>query len=202
MCGVVGFSCPAPTPEHINLLWRIMLESSIRGLHSFGIAYVDHGLVIEKAFRITDLTLPTCEKVIFHNRYATSGDYHNEVNNQPLSDGHRALVFNGVLDMRTKEEMEEAYGIKMKADNDGEILLRTFEEPREMMEYVNRSRVTFAGLVLTPDNRLFAFRNEGRPLWRATFKGATYYASTQDILLRASRDLRPEQIQPNTLHES
>lgn len=202
MCGVVGFACSDTTQEHLNLLWRIMLESSIRGLHSFGIAYVEEKLVIEKAWRLTDLNLPMCEKMIFHNRYSTSGDYHNHDNNQPLTDGKKALVFNGVLDMRTKEEMEEAYGIEMKADNDGEILLRTFEEPQEMMEYVNRSRVTFAGLVLTPENRLFAFRNEGRPLWKATFKGATYYASTQDILLRASRDLRPEEIQPNTLHES
>ena len=202
MCGVVGFSCPSPTQEHYDILWRVMLESSIRGLHSFGIAYVDSGLIVEKAFRLTDLTLPKSQKLIFHNRYATSGDYENHVNNQPLTDGQKALVFNGVLDMRTKEEMEEAYGIKMKADNDGEILLRTFEDPREMMEYVNRSNVTFAGLVLTPENRVFAFRNYGRPLWTANWEGATYYASTCDILLRADERLTPEEIEPNVLYES
>jgi len=201
MCGVVGFSCDSPTQQHYDLLGRLFRHSQIRGLHSFGLAYVDDGLKVEKAHKLDDLDIPQATRIIFHNRYSTSGDYLDHNNNQPLANTETALVFNGVLDMRTKQEIEEAYGITMPCDNDGALLLELCEnEPEIMLEWTKERNASFAGLVLSRSNELTAFRNTNRPLWLATFNGGLYFASTRDIFKRAMPELEPQELKPDVLY--
>tara|TARA_R110000803_G_scaffold198484_4_gene262248 strand:+ start:453 stop:704 length:252 start_codon:yes stop_codon:yes gene_type:complete len=75
MCGVVGFSCEEPDEDKIKLLQEIVYQSKIRGLHSFGYSYIDNGLQTKKRHDLKNVNLPFSSKIIFHNRYATSGDY-------------------------------------------------------------------------------------------------------------------------------
>ena len=203
MCGIVGYSCSDPTQEHYDLLRCIITQSKIRGLHSFGLSYCNNGLKTDKYHDIDNLELPQANKIIYHNRYATSGDYLNHNNNQPIVATGVSLVFNGVLDMRTKQEMEAHYNIKMSTDNDGEILLQLYgSHISSIQEYIRNTSGSFAGLLLTDSNKMYAIRNKNRPLWRLTYDNATFYASTQDIFKRVDRSFEPQLLTPFEVYES
>mgnify|MGYP000618844717 CR=1 FL=1 len=61
---------------------------------------------------INSVKLPISNNIIYHNRYSTSGDYKNHENNQPIFNNELSLVFNGVLDMGTKKQIENKYNIQ------------------------------------------------------------------------------------------
>ena len=66
MCGVVGFSCKDPIAEHYIVLQKIILQSKIRGLHSFGYTYNKDGRLITKKYHHIDkIELPKSKKLIF-----------------------------------------------------------------------------------------------------------------------------------------
>jgi asparagine synthetase B (glutamine-hydrolysing) len=114
------------------------------------------------------------------------------------------MVFNGVIDMRTKEEMESAWGVKMTTDNDGEIVLRKSElDPFKMLEIISGFG-SYSGLVLKvfkDDARLYAMTNGYRPLWILKDGETFFFASTKDIFIRALGDVHPEPLQINTVNE-
>ena len=191
MCAIIGFISDNPTAIALETLKKVFIESKIRGMHAYGYAAVQNGVLTEHKSNGLKSLLVSIDKptrLIGHCRYSTSGDYKDMNNNQPLRFGDEYLVFNGVIDMRTKAEMEAAYKIKMQSDNDGEIMLQA-ENRIEML----KSGITFSGLTLK-SHALAFFRNEGRPAYRATRYGATYIASTADILRRCL--LEPEPLNP------
>jgi glutamine phosphoribosylpyrophosphate amidotransferase len=203
MCGVVGYSCDNPIKEHYEILQAIIHQSKIRGLHSFGFSFYDQEVVTIKYHNIDKIELPAAKKIIYHNRYSTSGDYKNHDNNQPIAIGNMSLVFNGVLDMGTKQEMEEHYGIQMETDNDGEIVLKLCgTDPDKIQDYVQSTSGSFAGLILTPDNIMYAIRNKNRPLWMLNHRGAVFYASTRDIFKRVDESFKPIELDPYKVYES
>ena len=181
MCAIIGFVCSEPSKEAIDTLKQLFIESKIRGMHAYGYAAIQDGTIVEhKSNTLKPLldTIKTPTKLIGHCRYSTSGDYSNHLNNQPLRHGEERLVFNGVIDMRTKAEMEAAHRISMNSDNDGEIMLQAKDRMRLL-----KSKITFSGLTLN-SHRLAFFRNEGRPGYKGERFGATYIGSTADILRR------------------
>jgi glutamine phosphoribosylpyrophosphate amidotransferase len=191
MCAIIGFISDNPTAIAVETLKKVFIESKIRGMHAYGYAAIQDGVLMQHKSNglkslLTTINNPT--RLIGHCRYSTSGDYKDMNNNQPLRFGDEYLVFNGVIDMRTKAEMEAAYKIKMQSDNDGEIMLQA-ENRIEML----KSGITFSGLTLK-SHALAFFRNEGRPAYKATRHGATYIASTADILRRCL--LEPEPLNP------
>ena len=203
MCGVVGYSCESPIKEHYEILQAIIRQSKIRGLHSFGFSFYDKELVTIKHHYIDKIELPAANKIIKHNRNSTSGDYKNHDNNQPIAVGNISLVFNGVLDMRTKQEMEEHYQIDMETDNDGELVLKLCgSDPEKIQEYVQNTTGSFAGLILTENNKMYAIRNENRPLWMLNHSGAIFYASTRDIFKRVDQSFEPIKLDPYKVYES
>lgn len=203
MCGVVGYSCSNPKKEHYEILQAIIHQSKIRGLHSFGFSFYDQEVVTIKYHNIDKIELPAANKIIYHNRYSTSGDYKNHDNNQPIAIGNMSLVFNGVLDMRTKQEMEEHYGIQMETDNDGEIVLKLCgTDPDKIQDYIQSISGSFAGLMLTPDNTMYAIRNKNRPLWMLNHSGGVFYASTRDIFKRVDKSFEPIELDPYKMYES
>jgi len=202
MCGVVGFSCQKPDKEKIELLQKIIFQSKIRGLHSFGYSYLDNGIKTKKRHEIKNVNLPLANKIIYHNRYSTSGDYKDHNNNQPIINSEMSLVFNGVLDMGTKEEIEKKYSIVMNTDNDGEIILQKCSiNKKKIIEFIKESKGSFAGLILTASNELLAIRNINRPLWKLEHNNAIYLASTKDIFKRVDSNFEPEQLKEYRLYE-
>jgi glutamine phosphoribosylpyrophosphate amidotransferase len=196
MCAIIGFVCPEPSKEAIDTLKQLFIESKIRGMHAYGYAAIQDGTVIEyKSNTLKPLldSIRTPTMLIGHCRYSTSGDYRNHLNNQPLRHGDEWLVFNGVIDMRTKAEMQAAHRIEMSSDNDGEIMLQA----KDRMKLL-KSKVTFSGLTLN-SHRLAFFRNEGRPGYRGDRYGATFIGSTADILRRCR--MEPAQMNPYEVHE-
>lgn len=189
MCGVVGYS-GAPSAEARAQFIRLCDEARIRGEHAYGIAYHEEGkgVVCAKGtnFDVIMQLIPTPlpARIIFHARYSTSGDYRDMLNNQPIVIDGDALVFNGTVDMGTKDEMEQRNGLTMLTDNDGELVLRDIQDGHPFRRLAD-NLVTFAGIVLRGNGEMFAIRNALRPLWRFEVPGGTFLASTQDIALRA-----------------
>lgn len=131
---------------------------------------------------------------MFHNRYCTSGDYLVPENNQPIvyADKGVALVFNGTVDMGTKEEMEERSGYSLLTENDGELVLRDCCEGDPFRRIGRETGASFAGIVLgvqaDGSPYMYALRNEKRPLWAFETSAGYFIASTRDIASRAKLD--------------
>lgn len=195
MCAIIGFISDNPTAIAVETLKKVFIESKIRGMHAYGYAAIQDGHLMEaksNGLKSLLVSIDNPTRLIGHCRYSTSGDYKNMNNNQPLRFGDEYMVFNGVIDMRTKQEMERAYSISMSSDNDGEIMLQAKDRLAML-----RSEITFSGLTLN-SHALAFFRNEGRPGYKANRHGATYIASTADILRRCLLD--PEPLNPYEAH--
>lgn len=147
-------------------------ESTVRGLHNLGEFHKN-------------------KAGVYHARYCTSGGDH-----QPIYRNNKVLVFNGVIDMGTKEEMEWRHSVTMNTDNDGEIFLIKTNTWKSMIEFIDNPKITFAGLIIDSIT-ITAIRNERRPLWMYEDIDCRYFASTLDIFKRAGvNTLYCEQLEP------
>ena len=196
MCGIIGFSTTHKTTEQLELLHALMKESSIRGLHAFGVSFYNfyNDIVTEKWMELPSAIDFAGNTLIFHNRYSTSGDWHDVNNNQPIhtisydGKGDMSFALNGVLSMKLKEEYEEEYGIQCESENDAEIFNKLVAKGLSPVRALRKlGKASFAGVYLK-DGNLCALRNRKRPLYWFTKHGATYIVSTQDIAKRALSD--------------
>jgi glutamine phosphoribosylpyrophosphate amidotransferase len=194
MCGVIGYYSPELTITDKLYITKLFLESSVRGLHAFGIAWgtlgepleVYRSLSIKQVVeKVMEVRVRGTAVIIGHCRYSTSGDWQNIDNNQPLVDrANNLLVFNGVISMKKKEEFEEEYGRKFSVDNDGEIMLWKLSEGTEAaISLLKRPEVSYAGCHYV-NRRFTAFRNENRPLHQLKVGISTFIVSTEDIFRR------------------
>ncbi len=162
MCGIIGYVGEIDD----ELLARLEHESKVRGLHTF------YGYYSKRIG-------------IAHCRYSTSGE-----DPQPIQmDDGLIFCFNGVIDMRTKKEMEKAWGIKMATDNDGEIILQLAKTPQQSLEFLKHNPCSFAGL-WQYGGTLVAIRNAHRPLWCWDDGKVVILVSTADILKRSGLSLQ------------
>lgn len=193
MCGVVGYQTATPSRVLAQAFTALCEASLIRGLHACGVAWWDVGQRLHgrkwhdtaAALRELPLLLSRARAAVWHNRYSTSGDWHDHANNQPLHGEVHALAFNGVLDMRTRTEIEQAYGVTLQADNDGYLFLQALERGEDPVATLARLRGTFAGLWLDTSGQVWALRNRERPLWWFVHAGTPFAVSTADMAQRA-----------------
>ena len=160
MCGII-----AAINVDQKLVDKVVEESKVRGLHHLG--WRKFG-----------------KAVLYHTRYCTSGE-----DNQPIDWDGSSIAMNGVIHMGTKKEMEKRYNIKMKTDNDAEVLIQYLDSYSFEELCVMWPKVSIAA-VLVNKKKFFAFRNERRPLWLIEKQSSLLIASTQDILKRAGADYR------------
>ena len=188
MCGIIGFYSERKRPGEIKILSKLMEESSIRGIHSFGAAYFSGNKIKIKKSRV--LTRPELingfvsdeksNRFIFHCRYSTSGDFENMDNNPPIYANGAAIVMNGVISMKKKRGFEKEFKVKCKTENDSEIILR-----KDYLTFLKTNpKMSFAGIILK-GNKLNILRNNKRPLYRFDYYGATFIVSTVDIAYRS-----------------
>jgi glutamine phosphoribosylpyrophosphate amidotransferase len=191
MCSIIGFK----GEYNEELLEKIFFNSRIRGLHSFGYSYYDLQGLKTKKFLDYDLFLKSINKnapnlFVAHFRYSTSGDYKILENNQPLVENNTSICFNGVISQKSKDEMELEYQMKLQSDNDGFILLNNYENE----DFIKKNNISFACVGLK-ENKMFALRNNKRPLYIFTDEKNTIICSTKDILdrsgLKYSKELKP-----------
>lgn len=191
MCGVVGYCSKVVNIEHqLDLLMPVVYESKIRGLHAFGASHwTSDGVKTVKYHELDDLLVyllstPVRDFVV-HARYSTSGDWRDMRNNQPINVAGYSLAFNGVIDMRTKKEMEEAYDVSMETSNDGELFIRHMEQGGDPVEFVT-VHGSFAGVWYDDQGVMKALRNKHRPLWYFQDESCVLFASTRDIIKRGA----------------
>jgi len=181
MCGILGVVMKQYDPKILHVINQL----KIRGTHAYGIAYVESNEIKRCKSNCIEFVCAQIDRLklttfIFHNRYSTSGDYKDDNNNQPIIVGDTAMVFNGVISMKTKPEMEQEFDIKMSTDNDGEIMLL---KPNE---FYNPS-ASFAGVFLTK-SKCYGVRNNKRPMYLYQDENLQILVSTIDTLKRAGFD--------------
>lgn len=186
MCSIIGWN----GNFEADVVEKLCYNSRIRGLHSFGYSFLNQDQEINtKKFLdynefLYSLKADKPNKFIAHFRYSTSGDYKEENNNQPITRDSIAMVFNGVLDMRTKSQMEEAYCTKLLTDNDGELaIIHKTESEDSFISFVKNK--SFAGAFLDSSGDIKVFRNINRPSHIGDYNGTSVLASTKDILKRS-----------------
>jgi len=186
MCAVIGISIHDVSESDIELIKRIFLESRIRGKHATGVSYIKGDAIVTFS-----LPVPADEfiqqfdfheaidngdiNLIGHCRYSTSDLEYN----QPITDGNKAIVHNGVISQELPENWEELYGIKCETKNDTELLLRTEGNP-----FAAWPNASISAIVLYP-NKLRVYRNGKRPLYETVVENGFILTSTKDIARRA-----------------
>jgi len=122
--------------------------------------------------------------LIYHNRYDTSGDWHDMSNNQPLTFGNISIAMNGVLSMKPKNEYEKEFNVNCITENDTEVFVRKMLNNEDILDFLkNTEECTFASVILK-NNKVYALRNNKRPLHWFKYNGAVYVVSTADIVKR------------------
>lgn len=195
MCGIFGFSGPAVQPITLE---RSAFEAARRGPHSWGIAWTDERRrVVRGSGRITESpeALVPCHQaraLIGHCRLATSGDYRNLADAQPMLVADVALVHNGIV--RDSAERAAQAGIRLRTGCDSELLAAVVARMRgsagtrlaEALRGCLNPGEPFAVLALIGD-RLVGARS-GLPLYYATSAHGSYFCSLASGLIGA-RDL-------------
>lgn len=204
MCGVAGYTVrnKKNAAEAFWLFELLMAECQVRGRHASGAAWWDGvGVRSIKAplpakqlmtgAKWLDLKSAPPLNIIGHTRYSTSGDWHNNENNQPLVAGEHAIVHNGLVSMADKPGLEKAYGVKLRTSNDTEVLLKQVARHGIAKGFAKVAEVhppIFACAFLQGP-RLYVVRDHIRPLWLFDVEelGMIGFASTADIIKRAMK---------------
>lgn len=184
MCSIIAYN----GKYNKEIVEKICFNSRIRGLHSFGYSYIYKCSIITLKYLdykkfVKSLNENKPEKFIAHFRYSTSGDYKEKINNQPIQIGDTSMVFNGVIDMGTKQEMEQKYNCSMITENDGELAILEKKKGNEFLKQFIQQK-TFAGAFLDL-KKIQVIRNENRPCYVGLYNDAKIVASTKDILQRS-----------------
>lgn len=208
MCGVAGYVCNKKhAARAFAVFTRLMEESQVRGKHAAGVSWAKAGqletwkqpvpakqLVQTAEWEVLRQTPPTA--ILGHTRYSTSGNWHDNDNNQPLASAQLALVHNGLVSMAERGRVERQYGVKLKTANDSEVLLRRVEKAQgdvvKALEAVYRVEAPIFALgLLDAGGGLRVVRDHLRPLWLVSVEalGLTGFASTRDIVDRAAKGL-------------
>ncbi len=195
MCGIIGFYTKQATTENLYLLHNLMRESKVRGLHAFGCVWYEKSTLQQNKW----FNMPDKEwlnkfigrkdfKLIFHNRYSTSGNWENMKNNQPIIVQDIAIAMNGVVTMKPPEEWRKEYDVFCETENDAEIFLRLIEYGEKPLDILKSITGSFAAVVLE-DDVLYALRNSKRPLYWFYANKAIYIISTIDIAYRVNQGI-------------
>lgn len=186
MCAVIGISIHDVSESDIKLIKRIFLESRIRGKHATGVSYVKGDAIVTfslpvpadefiEQFDFREAIDDGMINLIGHCRYSTSDLEYN----QPITDGEKAIVHNGVISQELPENWESLYGIKCETKNDTELLLRTQGNP-----FAAWPNASISAIVLS-NNGMRVYRNGKRPLYETIVENGFIITSTKDIARRA-----------------
>lgn len=193
MCAVIGAIIKQPTEEDFNLLHRVFLESSIRGLHATGASWIWReeiatGITSSHAYdwlnRYFDALKQGVDNegnlyLVGHCRYSTSDLEYN----QPIFNNTVSVVHNGVITQEMPEKWKDLYGYEFETKNDSELILRTIESGKSPLEVFPDSSMAVAELYLN-ERQVRFYRNGKRPLYYSVIPNGYIVTSTEDIAAR------------------
>ena len=203
MCGVLGYISNKPD---LDLLRKLIIESSIRGLHATGISYkAECGKILtfihpgpaKEFLELFDLkkvlTSFGCA-VIVHCRYSTSDLEYN----QPIGNHNLSMVHNGVITQEPPEKWPDMFPDfgNFATKNDSEILWKAIVTDKfDSIEVMNPSIAACWLDASAPFLSVGVVRNGKRPLYKVSIddeegnvKGYIV-VSTSDILSRADSSI-------------
>ena len=195
MCGIIG--AKVKRPQGYQVLSRAIETLNIRGTHAYGIVSLINGKYdLYKTFDLDQIQeylkivcVPSA-KILFHNRYSTSGNYDDMDNNLPQGDEKLGYIsFNGVLEQSDSSNWHRLYDIDASNDNDVQILLKLMEQGHSILDLLKRyPNWSLAACMLTPD-KLLGFRNNKRPLYHYQDGDLEMFISAVDPIARISPSL-------------
>ena len=189
MCAIIGIVLKNPSDEDFDMVHRVFLESSIRGLHATGFSWVKDGQVHTKKYprpaSYIEFDFPSYVNengnlyMIGHCRYSTSDLEYN----QPMADNKFSIVHNGVITQELPENWKQLYGYDANTHNDSELILLARQESKNPLNEWEDS--SMAVCELRADKSLMAYRNGKRPLYMSIIGNGFVFTSTKDIAKRA-----------------
>lgn len=202
MCAVIGVLMQNPSNLDFDLIHKIFLESSIRGLHATGLSYVKDNIVHTISFPVPankfEFNFPDYINedgnlyLIGHCRYSTSDLEYN----QPISNKNISVVHNGVITQELPEKWKELYGYDCSTKNDSELLLHTIEE--NISPLIKWKDSSLAVCTLSANKTLQVFRNGKRPIYVTSLNNSVIITSTENIPKRAGIKEKPIEVALNT----
>lgn len=201
MCAVIGAALKSPTPEQLELVRNVFLESRIRGMHATGLSYVSNGKVVtlkepvpsNEFTPLSDMEQFINEDgnlyLIGHCRYSTSDLRYN----QPMQINDKvSIVHNGVISQELPENWKELYGYTTETQNDSELINHTLDAGlNPLTEWADSS---MAIIELHSDGLMNWYRNGKRPLYKTTLDNGFIITSTKDIVKRAGIRIEPNRV--------
>lgn len=194
MCGIFGYlSTTAGDTFNPRYLDAIAVDTERRGPHAFGFAWIDDRNRLhhyKQTGRISDAlsTLAMARgarAIIAHTRYATHGDFQNQLNNHPHACDGGFIVHNGVV--HNHRTLNEIYRLRCMSECDSETIARLIEHhDGSLLDRVTHtmSHLTSPAVVcgLWPRPARLIIARSGNPLSISTTKGGIYFASYPDAL--------------------
>lgn len=135
MCGIFGFVAASPDDRYDeSRLRKMAITTQSRGHHAWGMAWLDSRGVLRhykqtgpiKAALDMLAMAEDAQLLIGHCRYATQGDYENNLNNHPFAVDGGWLVHNGVI--RRYSRIVNHYDLHPVTDCDSEVLALLHEQ--------------------------------------------------------------------------
>jgi glutamine phosphoribosylpyrophosphate amidotransferase len=184
MCGLVALVNKENGKFPVDLFRSLLVQARIRGQHATGVAYITDSLKsVNESVPAVMFDIPKdmydAKVAIGHTRYSTSSlDW-----NQPVTNGHGALIHNGVVTQSLPKYWFGEFGVRCKTENDSEILMHMIQIGHHPLTLKNTSQ---ACVYVSPDYDVLRFwRNEERPLYYMENDEFFVVASTKDIMTRA-----------------
>jgi glutamine phosphoribosylpyrophosphate amidotransferase len=202
MCGVVGVHLDNVTPDTLETIKKVLIETQIRGKHASGIAWYDGDKIniykkplpiseLLKEFDLNQIVHDNSIRMIGHIRYSTSDIEYN----QPIGDDKSCLVHNGVISQSAPETWKDKYGYECNTKNDSELLYNAFKHGDNYLEKFEGCSASY--LYMNEHGGIMYGRNSLRPQWRQFINNdGVIVASTKNILIRAGLT-NAEQIKPD-----
>jgi glutamine phosphoribosylpyrophosphate amidotransferase len=181
MCGLFGFDGERADPRRLALVAQL---ASRRGPHAMGVAWESGGHLRAARVPAPDgaafaRLLSDCAdspRIIGQFRLATSGDWRQPHNNQPILIGDVAVAHNGnIPDWRAR-----AAGVPMETECDSELIAHWVRNPGkglqlQLTQAMRPLPVPFAVLALRPG--ALAWCQSGLPLYEWWCEEGVYFCS-------------------------
>lgn len=206
MCGVFGYVSSPERRPNLDRLRRIALATERRGPHAFGFAWIDSRgrlKMFKQTGRISDhlglLTLAADARMLIgHCRYATHGDYRNNLNNHPHAADGGWIVHNGQIP--NHEQLILQRDLWPVTDCDSELLGLMIEQGDgtlaarcgEAVAAIHQRPAVLLGLWAKPA-RLVVVRS-GNPLRIGSAASGVYLASLTGGMPRNARHVPDESV--------